>query len=281
MVSGTQSENNTLTDFIQKLPKNFGISSEDSLSKKLHELVEYKKNSEESHKKKLDELMEDKKKLEESHKKKLDELMEDKKKLEESHKKKLDELMEDKKKLEESHKKKLDELMEDKKNSDVKIQELKKKILNSVKKTELIKYVEQLEPDEDLGAQLRELSKNLKGPWQLSAEAKLVKISVPGKFEQGKNYSCPEHYNKNIEFRSALEIEDEGPIYTPSVRLKITGALSIAKNCRELIRYDFQLNCIDAKKIFSDKVLECNDDNNPLWKIDGVRILPAHATEIP
>ena len=45
LVSEPQSENNELIKFIQKLPKNFGISSEDSLSKKLHELMEDKKNS--------------------------------------------------------------------------------------------------------------------------------------------------------------------------------------------------------------------------------------------
>ena len=107
-------------------------------------------------------------------------------------------------------------------------------------------------------------------------------FSSQAAFEQGKNYSCPEHYNKNIEFRSALEIEDEDSTDAPSVTLKITGALSSAKNCRELIRYDFQLNCIDAKRIYSNKVLECDDNNNPLWKIDGnFRILPAYTTEIP
>ena len=176
---------------------------------------------------------------------------------------------------------KLGELIAYKEQKDIEIKELSALVGDLITPDTVAEFVKKLEPDDPQGKELKLMSTRSEGPWRPSTKARPVAISVPGRFMEGKNYSCPEYFRENIEFRSNLVIENELLLGEPSVTLKINGTLSSASNCRDIISYDFQLSCIDAKKIYSSKALECDENNNPLWKIDKKhRIMPAYATII-
>lgn len=161
------------------------------------------------------------------------------------------------------------------------ISRLTESMSNRIEPGNIEQFVRNLEPDDPLGKKIKLLSVKSEGPWRPSTKARSVEISVPGKFAEGKNYSCPKYFGENVEFRSNLVIGDELLSSQPSVTLKINGTLSSASNCEEIISYDFQLSCIDARKIYSSKVLDCDENNNPLWKVDkSFRIMPAYATVI-
>jgi len=162
--------------------------------------------------------------------------------------------------------------------------EMKESVMNELSPNNILTYIEKLNIDNDeqtnLVQSLRLMSINKLGAWKPSSKAIPVKISVPGNFDEGKNYGCPNRFNGDVEFSSNLYFDDEHFIGQPSVVLPVNGLMSTASNCSSLYKHDFQLSCIDAIKIFSSKVLKCDNSGNPLWKIRELkRILPAFAIQ--
>ena len=134
--------------------------------------------------------------------------------------------------------------------------------------------------DRELVEKLRGMSFKKIGPWKPSSKALPVRISVPGGFDEGKNYGCPNRLNNLVEFSSNLYLGDEHLFGEPNVTVNIGGLMSNASNCPELYKHDFKMSCVDAVKVFSSKVLKCDRKNNPLWKIKELpRILPAFAIQ--
>ena len=125
------------------------------------------------------------------------------------------------------------------------------------------------------------LQERLPPLWKPSPEGyEIVKISVPGKYEYGKNYSCRKYYKKEVDFISNFAIDDEHLDSMSNVKLEIHGLSFEVLDCKEIedVKFDFQLSCLDAKKIFSDKVLGCDGKNNALWSREvDKRILLAYA----
>jgi hypothetical protein len=161
------------------------------------------------------------------------------------------------------------------------ITSLEDKVSSLVDPTDILVFVKNIDADTKEGKAIKTMCFRREGPCKVSSKAKPVTISVPGGHPEGFNYSCPDDYGETIEFLSNLSINGETLNGQTNVRIKMNGTLSSASNCREIIGYDFQLSCSDAKKIFSDKVLDCDNNHNPLWKIDkSYRKIPAYATKV-
>ncbi len=59
----------------------------------------------------------------------------------------------------------------------------------------------------------------------------------------------------------------------------VGGLMFAATNCRDVVGYDLKLSCADAVRLLSNAVLDCDADNNPLWKVRD-RLFPASAALI-
>lgn len=143
-----------------------------------------------------------------------------------------------------------------------------------IAKQDVVKFVEELDLDDDLSKSFRQVQANRKGPWSIASGTLEVVISVPGNLKPGRNRSCQKYYKKRVEL--ITDYKQGNNISRHEVKVK--GLIAHTHDCRELFKIDFQLSCDDAKKLYSSEVLECDENNNPLWKEGVTHKLPARAT---
>ena len=140
---------------------------------------------------------------------------------------------------------------------------------------DLSEAVASLEPGSDLSRQIRSLVREQKGPWSRYPQSKDILISIPGGLVTGKVLGCPELYEKNLQLISTYSPNGQALNGEP-LAVRVSGLIFAASDCRDNLQYDLKLNCTDAATLFSREVLECDDQNNPRWKVRD-RLLSASA----
>lgn len=139
----------------------------------------------------------------------------------------------------------------------------------------LSEAVASLEPDSDLSSQIRGLARDQRGPWSRYSQSQDILISIPGGLVTGKALGCPELYEKDLQLISTYSPNGQALNGEP-LAVYVGGLIFAANDCRDNLQYDLKLNCTAAATLFSREVIECDDQNNPKWKVAD-RLLPASA----
>lgn len=132
---------------------------------------------------------------------------------------------------------------------------------------QLPKLLESLEPENEISQQIRALAANDRGPWSPYSRSRSLLVSVPGELADGLVLGCPGMHGKTLQLLSDYRHGDALLPGRSPVIVTVTGLVFSASDCREKLKYDLQLNCRDAVRLFSDAVLTCGAGEQPLWKI--------------
>ena len=155
---------------------------------------------------------------------------------------------------------------------------LKESSNNRILEKDIPSFVRNLDIDSDISQSLRYLSNSQKGPWSLASDTLEVVISVPGRRPKGRNLSCQKYYNKKVELISNYKKGGQLINGNSTLTVNINGLIAQTRKCRDIYQIDFQLSCFDAQELFSSDVLECDQNDNPLWSEGVPHKLPAFAT---
>ena len=144
---------------------------------------------------------------------------------------------------------------------------------------EWLKLLESLEPESEVSKQIRALAEENRGPWSPYSRSQDMLVSVPGSLGDGVVLGCPATHGKTLELMSAFRQGDAIVRGQLKLRVKVTGLVFSASDCRNKLGYDLQLNCADAVRLFSDVLLKCGRDEQPLWQ-GADRLLPVFAVMV-
>jgi len=141
---------------------------------------------------------------------------------------------------------------------------------------ELSEFIEVLDPEDGLSEKIREIQFNKKGPWSPFSKSIAMKASVVHHLNEGEFASCWEYNNKTIEIVSDYSLSGELIRAISPITVKVNKYITRARDCSNKYSYQLQINCVDASKIFTSRVLECGSNNEVKWKVDD-RLLPINA----
>lgn len=151
---------------------------------------------------------------------------------------------------------------------------------NRIDPAELPRLLESLEPESEVSKEIRALADDNRGPWSRYSRSQDLLVSVPGGLAVGVVLGCPATHGKTLELLSTYKRGDVIVRGQSTLRVKVTGLLFSASDCRDKLGYDLQLNCADAVRLFSDVLLKCGNDDLPLWQQPGDRRLPVSAVVV-
>lgn len=141
--------------------------------------------------------------------------------------------------------------------------------------SEIPTAIRNLKPEGSLSEKVRRIAQERDGPWSPYRISEEVVISVPGGMKAGSVRSCPEYYNERVELLGKYDLGDTDEV-PDRITVTVDGKIFNAADCSDRIEYDFQLNCNDANELFSDEVVQCDSNNDPLWNVEQHK-LPAYA----
>lgn len=141
---------------------------------------------------------------------------------------------------------------------------------------DLIKVISELEPDQEVSGRIRDIALSRKGPWCPVSSTKTLRVSVAGYLKSGEVASCPEYYGKELEITSEYQYAGEYIRASSTVTIIANKYISRALDCSDKRDFQLQLNCTDAERIFTNKILGCSYDGAPKWKVED-RKLPISA----
>jgi hypothetical protein len=147
---------------------------------------------------------------------------------------------------------------------------------NRIELAELPRLLESLEPESEISKEIRALADENRGPWSPYSKSQDLLVSVPGELRDGVVLGCPATHGKTLELLSTYKRGDAIVRGRSTLRVKVTGLVFSASDCRDKLGYDLQLNCADAVRLFSDALLKCGRDQQPLWQVSD-RLLPVSA----
>jgi hypothetical protein len=101
-------------------------------------------------------------------------------------------------------------------------------------------------------------------------------MTVPDDIDSNEVRACPRYRGKKFEIRSRLA-DDDGTS-GQRVEVEVKSAITLAKDCEQHFNF-IQVSCGIAQRIFSERVLTCDENNKPRWKSDGKK-LPIWLTQI-
>lgn len=162
---------------------------------------------------------------------------------------------------------------------ELKAQESSTHDADSLRDDELLDLIRALDPDKLISEAIRGMVSDSLGPWNRFPKSVELLVSIPGRLPPGLVRGCPERHGETLETISGYSRDGNRMSESSSVTLEVGELIFAVSDCRKLLGYDLQLNCHDALQLFSDQVLTCDSDHNPLWK-EGVeeRLLPIYVT---
>ena len=137
-----------------------------------------------------------------------------------------------------------------------------------INRDNLPSIVKSLDPSDTISEEIREIAKRRKGPWSPYRKSKNLLVSVPGGLKDNQVRGCPELYKKTVQLLSNHKIDGEPTAGLNPIKVTVNGLIFDCVDCREKLGYDLQLNCKLAHELFSARVLECDENNNPLWHVE-------------
>lgn len=139
---------------------------------------------------------------------------------------------------------------------------------------DIVKQVRNLKYDQPESAEIRAFPHELVGPW--SVEAEELFMTVPDDIEKNEVRACPRYKGNKFEIRSRLADDDGTSGHRVEVEVK--SAITLAKDCEKHFNF-IQVSCDIAQRVFSERVVTCDENNQPHWK-SGVKKLPIWLTQI-
>lgn len=131
----------------------------------------------------------------------------------------------------------------------------------------LPKLLTTLEPESEISKEIRAIAANSRGPWSPYSKSQGLLVSVPGEIADGFVRGCPSMHGKTLQLLSDYKHGDTVLPDRSPVIVTVTDLIFSASDCREKLKYDLQLNCRDAVRLFSDAVLTCGAGEQPMWKV--------------
>ncbi len=150
-------------------------------------------------------------------------------------------------------------------------------LANAAKEREtldIIKLVRNLKHNQPESAEIRSFPQALIGPW--SVEAEELFMTVPDDIERNEVRACPRYKGKKFEIRSRMA-DDDGTT-GQRVEVEVKSAITLAKDCEKHFNF-IQVSCEIAQRVFSERIVTCDENNQPHWKSGGKK-LPVWLTQI-
>lgn len=139
---------------------------------------------------------------------------------------------------------------------------------------DIVERVRNLKYAQPESAEIRSFPHELIGPW--SVEAEELFMTVPDDIERNEVRACPRYKGKKFEIRSRMA-DDDGTS-SHRVEVEVKSAITLAKDCEKHFNF-IQVSCEIAQRVLSDRVVTCDENNQPHWK-SGVKKLPIWLTQI-
>ncbi len=139
--------------------------------------------------------------------------------------------------------------------------------------------LEPLDPESDVSKKIRAMALERRGPWSPYSKSQDLLVSVPGGLADGVVLGCPDTHDKTLELIGNYRPDGGAAPGQATLRVRVTGLIFSASDCREKLGYDLQLNCADAVRLFSEALLRCGRDLQPLWQVRE-RLLPVSAVVV-
>lgn len=153
------------------------------------------------------------------------------------------------------------------------------KTAGRVDPAELPGLLASLEPESEISKEIRAIADDNRGPWSPYSKSQDLLVSVPGSLHDGAVLGCPATHGKTLELLSTYKRGNVVVRGQSTLRVKVNGLVFSASDCRDKLGYDLQLNCADALRLFSDALLKCGRDDQPLWQVTD-RLLPVSAVVV-
>lgn len=150
----------------------------------------------------------------------------------------------------------------------------KAKMEDSIKVSEIESYIENLSANSELGKVLLRFPSENKGPWSKFEKSEVIKVSIPGKVEQGHAWVCHDRLKSAFDLFSDLEINGE-KIIGQTTSVVADKLIFPSQDCDERVSIDMQISCADAELIYTSRVLSCDADGNAQWKLEKPKELLA------
>ena len=141
---------------------------------------------------------------------------------------------------------------------------------------DIVRLVRNLKYEQPESAEIRSFQHELVGPWAVGDKAEQLFMTVPDDINPNEVRACPRYKGKKFEIRSRLA-DDDGTS-GQRVEVEVTAAITLAKDCEKNFNF-IQVSCEIAQKVFSGRVVSCDENNQPLWKL-GRKKLPIWLTQI-
>lgn len=139
--------------------------------------------------------------------------------------------------------------------------------------------VSNLDPEDKLSQDLRSIQIAEKGPWCRYAKSKALTVSVVDYLREGETASCKELYGKSVEITSNFTKDGRLLRTQRPITLHLNNWITRADDCSKTYKYQIQLSCKDAEKIFPKEIMECGEQNLVNWKIPA-QFLPIIAVPL-
>jgi hypothetical protein len=158
-------------------------------------------------------------------------------------------------------------VLSDKSDLNIKLSKLQDELEQLKNEEKIIDLVKSLDPEDKISYQLRKVALAKEGAWGDFSKQKQLTVSVVSYLKEGQIAACPEYYGKKIELVSEFTQFNENIRATSPITITVNKYITRAINCSNERDYDLQINCPDAIRIFTNKLLVCTD-NEVKWKIE-------------
>jgi hypothetical protein len=139
--------------------------------------------------------------------------------------------------------------------------------------------VRELSPEHPVSQRLRQFVAERVGPWALASSARPILVSVAGRMKSDEVRGCQEYFGRRVELRSNYVLDGQLVEGDSPLIVTVNAMMSSATNCRETVPVDLQLSCDIARRLFSERILSCDQQGEARWRVRD-RKLPAFATKL-
>ncbi|MGF1749651.1 hypothetical protein [Vibrio cionasavignyae] len=140
-------------------------------------------------------------------------------------------------------------------------------------------FVRNLEPEDDVSEILRDIQYEKEGPWRQFSKSFTLMVSVVDYLPEGSVAACEENIDKKLEIISDFTLNGQVVRTKRPIIMDVKHYIRRGKDCKDKYKYQLQINCLDAAKIFTNKVLSCGEGKIAKWNVDA-QFLPVNVVSL-